>query len=344
MRYLVNGFGGYFGGIVRVHNAVCRELAYRGTVEVANAPQDQEDVAGVRILTRQDSSRLHSFLRDIRDSLRLRRYDVRIDTAPAFRMLTRARKHIVIVHDLNFLVPEVHDISRKQYWYRKVLHHWTLRRVDRIVVNSHATLREIERFLPSAAPKVRVLPLPVDYLAEHIRDDVRHSGSSESVRLLSFGHAANKGVDRLLELMAMDSRYSLTVVSPQDKWQEFWASSVERLQLSDRIHLLAGLSDEDLADEYHRADVFCMLSTYEGYGLPVAESLYLARPTVVSDLPVLAETSRGAATVAGSDAASLLAALQAAQARPRQHWLDSAELFRDWTWRTWTDDMLEGIA
>ena len=95
---IVNGFGAYHGGIVRVHNAICRELAKAGyVVSVANAPRAQEVIPGVSVLSDQTASRRASFFRDARESLRLQRFDVRIDSAPGFRMLTPSRRRCVVV-------------------------------------------------------------------------------------------------------------------------------------------------------------------------------------------------------------------------------------------------------
>ncbi len=52
-------------------------------------------------------------------------------------------------------------------------------------------------------------------------------------------------------------------------------------------------------------------STYEGYGLPVAESLSFGLPTVVSDIPPHREIAAGAAAYfPAGDAKSLAAILQ----------------------------------
>jgi phosphatidylinositol alpha-mannosyltransferase len=56
------------------------------------------------------------------------------------------------------------------------------------------------------------------------------------------------------------------------------------------IEVLGRISDEELADRYRRAWVFCLPSTYEGFGVPYAEAL-------VSGTPVVATPNRGAREV-----------------------------------------------
>lgn len=347
VRTLVNGFGAHHGGIVRVHNALCAELRAYGPVTVANAPHDQSGRDGLTIVSTQGPIRAGSFVRDAWAARRTPRVDLRVDSAPALRFLTRARAHVVVVHDLNFLRPEIHGIGRGQRLYRELLHRWTLRRADRVVVNSRATAAEVAGFWPAAAAKTLVLPLPVDHVALPVPavPAVPAARGDGTVRLLAFGHARNKGVDRLLRLLRERPDHRLTVIGTADSWRTHWAASADRLGVTDRVTRLASPDDAEVVAAYLACDVFCMLSTYEGYGLPVAEALRLARPTVISDLPVLAETGRGHAVVApGDGTAALGAAVDEARRRPAAEWEAAARAFGAWTWRAWVARAIGGLA
>lgn len=282
---------------------------------------------------------------DVKASTRRgRRYDVRVDSAPAFRLFTRASRHVVVVHDLNFTKRHVHGISTAQYVYRWALHQWTLRRVDSIVVNSESTAVEVQQFMPSLEDKTVVLPLPVDHVAEPPSARGPSRSGTEAVTLMSFGHAANKGVEHLLELAAVRPDIELVLVCGQGHWREFWEPRAQRLGVTARVRVRSSLTDSELYEAYCTADVFCMLSSYEGYGLPVAEALRLARPTIVSPLPVLGATSRGAAVVADpADVVALSDAVDEALQAPRQRWVDAAEAFRSWTWAAWTTELLRSV-
>ena len=343
MQVLVNGYGAYLGGIVRVHNSVCRALVARADVAVANAPRDQEDLP-LRVISAQTDSRLRSLLSDAVAALRFERYGLRIDSAPAFRLFTRARRHVVIVHDLNFLRPAVHRISWTQRLYRHVLHRWSLWRVDRIVVNSAQTLAELNEFMPAATEKTVVLPLPVDHLPEAAAPAAAPS-SRGVTRLMTYGHARNKGVDTLLAALRLRPDLHLSVVCPKATWVRLWDKMAEELEVRDRVSVMSELTDDELVAAYMETDVFCMLSTYEGYGIPVAEALFLERPTVVSALPVLRETSRGFATIAvDHNAESVVAAIERALGEAPGHWRAAAAAMRGWSWNDWVDELLDGMT
>lgn len=346
VRVLVNGFGAYHGGIVRVHNAICSQLAINADLYIANAPRGQlAGLPNTHIISRQTSSRIKSLARDLIRSLRFDHFDIRIDSAPAFRPFTRARRHIVVVHDLNFLSPDVHSISRKQQLYRRILHHWFMRTVDTIVVNSSTTLAEIVGWKPEVRNKCVVLELPADYLNEAASqvavDQPPTPVDRSSAHLMMFGHARNKGVASLLNALRERPTLTASIVCPTSIWTDLWEADAVAAGVRDRIEVKDSLTDSELIAEYFRADVFCMLSSYEGYGMPVAEALYLAIPTVVSNIPVLSATSRGYAEVASSsDPVDVLAAIDRALMRPREYWESASRVFREWTWSSWVSEML----
>lgn len=55
---------------------------------------------------------------------------------------------------------------------------------------------------------------------------------------------------------------------------------------------------EDVPAFYQQADLFCMTSIYEGFGMPIIEALTSGTPVVASDIPVLREAGGRAALYA----------------------------------------------
>ena len=59
------------------------------------------------------------------------------------------------------------------------------------------------------------------------------------------------------------------------------------------VEVLGRLDDDELADRYRRAWVFCMPSTYEGFGVPYIEALASGTPVVASPNPGAREVLDG---------------------------------------------------
>ena len=68
------------------------------------------------------------------------------------------------------------------------------------------------------------------------------------------------------------------------------------------VRALGRLSEEALADAYRRAWVFCLPSSYEGFGVPYVEAMASGTPVVATGNPGAREVTRGGAGVLTADA------------------------------------------
>lgn len=103
------------------------------------------------------------------------------------------------------------------------------------------------------------------------------------------------------------------------------------------VSVLDHLADRDLRALLTGADALLYPSRYEGFGLPPLEAAACGTPSLVSDLPVLRESTRGQATfVPAGDVAAWTAALRAALADPVR--VDPPPA------RTWADAAAEVLA
>ena len=107
-----------------------------------------------------------------------------------------------------------------------------------------------------------------------------------------------------------------------------------------RIHLLGYVSDTELPALYRGAEVFVYPSLFEGFGIPVIESMACGTPVVASSHPSLDEACGDAAVRADpDDAEAIAAAVRDAVARreelvprglahaARFSWRDAGEIF-----------------
>jgi glycosyltransferase involved in cell wall biosynthesis len=72
------------------------------------------------------------------------------------------------------------------------------------------------------------------------------------------------------------------------------------------LTVLPALSDDQLRDAYAQADIHCMPSTGEGFGIPVIEAAWMGTPNVLSPIEVFRELMGEDAVFAASlDAAEI---------------------------------------
>jgi glycosyltransferase involved in cell wall biosynthesis len=83
-----------------------------------------------------------------------------------------------------------------------------------------------------------------------------------------------------------------------------------RLGIGDRLQILGAVDDARLSALYRAADLLCMPSLDEGFGLPVLEAMSVGLPVVASDIPALRELGGDAAVfVPAGDAQAVASAL-----------------------------------
>jgi glycosyltransferase involved in cell wall biosynthesis len=88
------------------------------------------------------------------------------------------------------------------------------------------------------------------------------------------------------------------VIAGQKGWltDELYAS-VDHSALKDRVLFTGYVSDTDLRALYSSCQASVYPSLYEGFGLPPLEAMACGAPVITSRIPVIMETSEGAAVL-----------------------------------------------
>lgn len=133
-------------------------------------------------------------------------------------------------------------------------------------------------------------------------------------RILGVGTVSRrKGWDVLADALALmtDRDWTCTIVGPDDRDSAAAAAlraQIAALGLAPRMRLTGAMDAAGLNAAYQGADIFCLPSRYEGYGMVAAEAMAHGLPVVVSAAGALPEAVGDAGLLVPPDDAPALAA------------------------------------
>jgi glycosyltransferase involved in cell wall biosynthesis len=158
-----------------------------------------------------------------------------------------------------------------------------LRRADAVWANSLSTAGDLEE-LGIRPSDVTVIPPGFERPRKPLPDRSRRSGPT---RILTVGALCpRKGQIELVRACAAlgDRDFRLAIVG--DRSDPGYADELDReigrLGLGERVRLTGQLEREELYGEYARADVLAQASSWEGYGIAVAEAMWMGLPVVAT--------------------------------------------------------------
>ena len=211
-------------------------------------------------------------------------------------------------------VVTIHDLSHEHYpemanpletlAMRKLVRA-TAQRADRILTVSEFCARDIARTYAVPEEKVRVA-YPV--VAEKFQPREKGAAQEHVARtygiqppfLLYVGRIqARKNLVRLMEAYARARKQGVTaklvLVGKPDYGAEQVFAKIDELGLRDSVVLPGYVKSEDLPFFYNAAEAFLFPSIFEGFGLPVVESMASGLPSITSFGSSLEEVAGDAA-------------------------------------------------
>lgn len=100
---------------------------------------------------------------------------------------------------------------------------------------------------------------------------------------ITYGQHVNKRAELAVEAFSMvDSEIQLVVLSCSDGYSRDLQKIINQHGLSSRVHLLKRLGDESYSWLMRNCAAVLLLSSDEGYGIPVAEAIALGKPVIVA--------------------------------------------------------------
>lgn len=215
-------------------------------------------------------------------------------------LAVRSRRCVLTVLDLA-------SARRLSGWRRKLLvlvwYRLPVRRATTVTTISRAVYRELIDLLPEARGKTTVIECPV---GREFTSPPESPIRSEPSQVLLVGSSPNKNLEKVVTAIA-----SLPVhVHVVGVVSEAQRRLMDGLGIS--YSCVTGLSDAEMVETYRRSSVLVFASTYEGFGLPIAEAQACGVPVVTSDLaPMRDVAGDGAVLVDPHDPGSIRSAVEA---------------------------------
>lgn len=197
-------------------------------------------------------------------------------------------KSVVTIHDLIFLRhPEYYRwFDRKMYTWK---FHQTIKQADRIIAVSECTKRDILEFGKINPEKISVIyqscnPKFTNMPTEGEMEDTAKKYDLPERYLLCVGTIEERKnlmlAVKSLNLLPEDIH--LVAVGKKTKYADKVKKTADKIGVSHRLHLLSGVSDDELNVIYKKAEVFVYPSRYEGFGIPIIEAIFCGLPVVAS--------------------------------------------------------------
>ena len=219
-------------------------------------------------------------------------------------LLPRSVKAIVTMHDLiAWRYPHQFHWADRMIYHAKFCH--ACRRADTVIAVSRQTAADVESMLHVDANKVKVVYQSCDEMfyrpvTSEQREAVRKRYDLPEQYLVAVGTIEErKNQETLVRAMALlPDALHLVIVGRRTKYYERVADAIKSLGLQQRVHCLEGVRFEDFPALYAEAELSLYVSFFEGFGIPVLESLCCGTPVVAAQRSSLPEVGGQAAVYA----------------------------------------------
>ncbi len=220
-----------------------------------------------------------------------------------FKKRNNRTKYIVTVHDLLFLrFKENFKWFDVQVYLSKIKH--SCRHADLIIAVSVQTKQDLVDILQVPAEKIvvnyqscskRYYSRPDKTLLNKVKEEYK---LPEHFYLFVGAMVKHKNIARIIESIALlpkEIQYPLLIVGKSSAYKKQLADIARKHKLEGKVRFPGYVPLDYLPAFYSLATLFVWPSLFEGFGIPVIESLFCKLPVITSNTGCLPETGGGGA-------------------------------------------------
>lgn len=207
---------------------------------------------------------------------------------------------VVTIHDLIFIrYPQFYKTLDRAVYFRKTKN--ACNAATRILAISEQTKNDIIDFVDIDPEKIEILHQAISPLFFENANTAKIKGKYKlpNAFILAVGTVEERKNQLSIIKALVKQKIDLPLVlvgNPTSYCNDIHKYIADK-KLTDKIIFLKNIPEEDLAGLYQLAELSVYISVFEGFGLPVIESMACGCPVITSNASCLPETAGGAAVL-----------------------------------------------
>lgn len=196
-------------------------------------------------------------------------------------------KKIVTIHDLIFIrFPKLYPYLDRKIYNKKFRHACDV--ADTIIAISEETKRDIEKYYFIPENKIKVIYQSCDeaFYKTLSSDEIKNICATynlPSQYLLYVGTIEErKNLLTIVKALKQVKDIPLVVIGKRKSYFEKVVNYLEENNLKDRVIFLDNVVNDHLPVIYQKAEIFIFPSFFEGFGIPIIESLTSKTPVITT--------------------------------------------------------------
>lgn len=204
---------------------------------------------------------------------------------------------MVTIHDMRRMQSDASTFDRLSF---NTVVSRAFKAADHVITVSEAMKNEILNFYPNMTVSVIYNGLNIeefDTISEEDTQAVSKKLNLPSQFIMTIGHfEQRKNYSRLIDSLKLLRERGkapyLLIVGNDSGEEKVIRARVHSANLSAQVKILSGLSDLEVRCLYKLCSLFIFPSRYEGFGIPILESMAAGSPIILSDIPVFREITQ----------------------------------------------------